>query len=95
MTEREDPATETPGEGRVPQLPGEEEDAMIQVVLEVRTGAARFRVTARAQSIRRAVSIVGSTYPHGEVRMTLPVGSGSFFSEDASDKVEPVGLGRQ
>lgn len=54
---------------------------MIQVVLEVRTGAARFRVTARAQSIQRAVSIVGSNQPHSGVRMARR--AGSFIAEDA------------
>ncbi len=64
---------------------------MIQVDLEVRSGAARFRVTARAKSIRRAVSLAGTGYPGGEVNLVLPVGPESFFVEDANE-AESVGV---
>ena len=52
---------------------------MIQVVLEICTGAASFRVTARARSIRRAVRVAGARYPNGEVRLVLPVEPETFF----------------
>jgi hypothetical protein len=65
---------------------------MIQVALEVRTGAARFRIRARARSIQRAVNLVGTRYPGGEVRMILPIDPESFFVEDASNKEEFTGL---
>lgn len=42
---------------------------MVQVKLEVRTGTARFRVSVRAQSAQRAVSLTGARYPGAEVRM--------------------------
>ncbi len=45
---------------------------MVQVKLEVRTGAARFRVSARASSVQRAVSLAGARYPGGEVRLISP-----------------------
>ena len=47
---------------------------MVQVRLEVRTGTARFRVSVRAQSAQRAVSLAGSRYPRGEVRVLRPAG---------------------
>ena len=47
---------------------------MVQVRLEVRTGTARFRVSVRAQSARRAVSLAGVRYPGGEVRVLRPEG---------------------
>jgi len=47
---------------------------MVQVRLEVRTGAARFRVSVRAQSTQRAVSLAGARYPGGEVRVLRPAG---------------------
>lgn len=46
---------------------------MVQVRLEVRTGTARFRVSVRAQSIQRAVSLTGARYPGArEVRVIKP-----------------------
>ena len=45
---------------------------MVQVRLEVRTGTARFRVSVRARSTQRAVSLTGARYPGGEVRMIRP-----------------------
>jgi hypothetical protein len=47
---------------------------MVQVRLEVRTGTARFRVSVRAQSARRAVSLADARYPGGEVRVLRPAG---------------------
>jgi hypothetical protein len=47
---------------------------MVQVRLEVRTGTARFRVSVRAQSAQRAVSLAGARYPGGEVRVLRPAG---------------------
>jgi hypothetical protein len=56
---------------------------MVQVRLEVRTGTARFRVSVRAQSAQRAVSLAGSRYPGGEVRVLRaadPVLAGVFVA---------------
>ena len=47
---------------------------MVQVRLEIRTGPARFRVSVRAQSAQRAVSLAGARYPGGEVRVLRPAG---------------------
>ena len=45
---------------------------MVQVRLEIRTGTARFRVSVRAQSTQRAVSLADARYPGGEVRLLQP-----------------------
>ncbi len=47
---------------------------MVQVRLKVRTGTARFRISVRAQSMQRAVSLAGARYPGGEVRVLRPAG---------------------
>jgi hypothetical protein len=58
---------------------------MVQVRLEVRTGTARFRVSVRAQSTRRAVSLlVDARYPGGEVRVLRPA------EPDLADFAEPL-----
>ena len=65
---------------------------MIQVLLEVRAGAARFRVSARATSIQRAVSLTGARYPGGEVRLVLPVEPETFFVEHAACEAESLAV---
>ena len=46
---------------------------MVKVRLEVRTGTARFRVSVRAQSAQRAMSLAGAWYPGArEVRVLRP-----------------------
>ena len=63
-------------------------DTLIQVVIEVRSGAATFRVSVRARSIRRAIGLVRSSYPGAEAGLVLPVEPESFFLEDDSDAAE-------
>ncbi len=65
---------------------------MIQVQLEVRSDATRFRVSARATSIQRAVSVAGARYPGGEVRLVLPVEPEAFFASAALGEAESVGV---
>jgi hypothetical protein len=71
-----------------PGWPGERRDTMIQVVIEVRNGAARFRVSVRAKSIRRAMSQVRDSYRGAEASLVLPVEPESFFLEDDFDAAE-------
>jgi len=47
---------------------------MVQLRLEVRTGTARFRVSVRARSARRAASLAGARYPGGAVGGLRPAG---------------------
>ena len=65
---------------------------MIQVLLEIRTGAASFRVSARARSVRRAFGLVRSRYPGAEVHLLLPIEPETFFTGDDFDCAELVTL---
>ena len=71
-----------------PGWPGESRDTLIQVVIEVRSGAASFRVSVRAHSIRRAISLVRGSYPGAEAALVLPVEPESFFLGDDFDGAE-------
>ena len=42
---------------------------MIKVSMVMRSGTARFRVLVQAESIQRAMSIVGSRHPGDQVRV--------------------------
>ena len=52
---------------------------MVKVSVEVRSGAARFRVRVQAPSILEALSLVGRKYPHREVGVAFPIGPERFF----------------
>jgi hypothetical protein len=52
---------------------------MIKVSVEVREGAACFRVGVRAESIDRAVSIVRGHHPDRNVRVVFPIDPDGFF----------------
>ena len=71
-----------------PGWPGERRDTLIQVVVEVRSGTASFRVSVRAQSIQQAISLVRGTYPGVEASLVLPVEPESFFLGDDFDGAE-------
>jgi hypothetical protein len=77
-------------QAKSPRWSGERKKEMIQVVLEVCTGPASFRVTARARSIRRSISLAGVRYPGGEVRLVLPVEPESFFVGGVPGEAESV-----
>ena len=64
---------------------------MIKVSVEVRKGTARFRVGVRAESIRRALSAVGASYPTSEVRVEFPMEPEGFFVNGSTlaEMVEP------
>jgi hypothetical protein len=55
------------------------EQRMVKVSVVVRTGTARFRVGVQAQSIRKALGLVGARYPGGEVRVQFPIDPDHFF----------------
>ena len=56
---------------------------MVKVSVEVRSGAARFRVGVRAPSIREALSLVGASYPRREVRVAFPIEPETFFVQES------------
>jgi len=62
---------------------------MVKVSIEVRSGAARFRVAVQAESVQRAVSIAGGRYPGRDVRVTIPIDlEGSSVEASAARMVE-------
>lgn len=56
---------------------------MIRISFEVARGAARYRVAVRAQSIERALEIVGKQYPGREAKVALPIYQESSSVRDA------------
>jgi hypothetical protein len=64
---------------------------MVKVSVEVRSGATRFRVGVRAESIRRALGVVAARYPTSEVRVTFPIEPEGFFvrAPARAEMVEP------
>jgi hypothetical protein len=67
---------------------------MVEVSVEVRSGTARFRVSVQAQSIRKALGLVGGRYPHGEVRLVFPIEPEGFFVREPAALARIVGTGR-
>ena len=64
---------------------------MVKVCVEARSGAARFKESVRAESIRRALSLVGERYPKGEAEVKFPIDPEGFFVEDsAARRGEPI-----
>lgn len=54
---------------------------MIKVSVEIRSGTASFRVGVQAQSIRRALSVLGKRYPDSLVKVSFPIEPEGFFIE--------------
>jgi hypothetical protein len=52
---------------------------MVKVSIEVTSGAARFRVSVQAESIRKALGMVKVRYPQGEVGIVFPMEPEGFF----------------
>jgi hypothetical protein len=49
-------------------------------------------VAVRAESIRRAVSLVTERYPKGDVRVRFPIDPEGFFVEDIAAPAGMVGV---
>jgi hypothetical protein len=58
-----------------------EVNEMVKVSIEVRNGAARFRVAVRAESIERAVSLAGERFPGRTIKVSFPINPEDFFVE--------------
>jgi hypothetical protein len=52
---------------------------MIRVVVEVRSGSARYDVVVLAENIQRAVSLVAAHHRAGVVRVRFPIDPEGFF----------------
>ena len=69
----------------------EQQKKMVKVSVEVRSGTARFRVGVQAESIRRALSMVGGRHPQGEVRVLFPIEPEGFLVREPSAPAGMVG----
>ena len=65
---------------------------MVEVSIEVSSGAARFHVAIRAQSIQRAANLVAARYPGRVCRLKLPLDPERFFVDNAAAGAKVVGL---
>jgi hypothetical protein len=63
---------------------------MVRVSIEVRSGAARFRVGVQASSIQRAVSLVKGLHSASDVRVIFPIDAEAFFGEEPSARADPT-----
>ncbi len=63
---------------------------MVRISVEVKSGAACFRVMVQAGSIERALEIARRHNPGKECRVTFPLDPESFFVGDPATKVEAV-----
>lgn len=54
---------------------------MVKVSIQVRSGAARFDVAVSAESVERAIDLVGGSYPGCDVRANLPIHRGEAGSK--------------
>jgi len=57
----------------------EQQKKMVKLSVEVRSGAARFRVGVQARDIRETRRLVGGRYPRGVVQMASPAQAESYF----------------
>jgi mannose-1-phosphate guanylyltransferase len=60
---------------------------MIEVPIEVGSGDARFKVLARAQSIRGAIRAVRKRYPGAAVHLVFPLGPEFFFAGAGTEEL--------
>jgi hypothetical protein len=59
---------------------------VVKVSIEVRSGAARFRVGIQASSIQSAVRLAKGLYSASDVRVVFPIDPQDFFVGDPSAK---------
>ena len=57
--------------------------SVVRVSVEVRNGAARFRVGVQASSIQSALNLVKGFYSASDVKVLFPIDPEGFFVEDA------------
>jgi hypothetical protein len=56
-----------------------EECEMVKIVVQVRSGAARFRVAVQAESIQRVLEIAKKQDLGRDCEVTVPINSKTFF----------------
>jgi hypothetical protein len=59
-----------------------ERQRRVKFSVEVRSGTARFRIGVQAQSVEKALRLVGGRYPQGMVKVAFPTqAEGSFVHQ--------------
>jgi hypothetical protein len=64
---------------------------MIRISIEVRSGTARFKVSAQAESIEGALEIAKRYNSGKECKVVFPIDPEGFFVEDELDRDGAVG----
>ena len=64
----------------------EQQKQKVRISVEVRSGTARFRVGVQAQSVRKALGVVGGRHPHGVVEVAFPIEPEGFFVHQQTRK---------
>ena len=59
---------------------------VVEVSIEVSSGAARFQVAVRAESIQRATNLVAARYPSGICRVKFPIDPEGFFVKEPAPR---------
>ena len=64
---------------------------MTRITIEVRSGAARFKVSVQAESIERALEMARRYNSGKESKVVFPIAPEGFFLEDDLGRDEEVG----
>jgi hypothetical protein len=64
----------------------EQQQKMVGISVEVRSGTARFRVGVQAQSIREALAVVAGRYRQGVVGVAFPTQRDGFFVHEHTNE---------
>ena len=64
---------------------------MVRIVVQVRSGAARFRVAVQAESIQRVLEIAKKQNLGRNYEVTVPISSGAFFVAEPAASSGPAG----
>jgi len=64
---------------------------MIRIIVEVRSGAARFQVSVQAESIEGALEMARRYNSRNACKVLLPIDPEGFFVEDDLSRDEEVG----
>ena len=63
---------------------------MVRVSIEVESGASRFGLVVKAESLVRALGIAKALYPGADARVVFPIEPEGFFVEDPCATPGPV-----
>jgi hypothetical protein len=66
---------------------------MVRIMIQVRSGAARFSVAVQAESIERALEIAKKQNLGRTCKVTVPINSEAFFVAEPAAMSEPAGWG--